>query len=371
MSAPHFAPIISLGVTIAIFYVYGKTLSVWIASKLRASDAARHRFAIVISLVEVLLIGGCIEAADLSEAIAGNIQPKTDWSLACLFPLVATFVISQRAMWFHDTSWRLENRTLAEELAQSKESTDLFVRLIERDNAIREADRLKGERLVSTPQSGNVRLVPLPSILKSFGLLQEVISYPSLVAGALEPLVSRVACPSEHGIATNPIIRATLFIRNKDRFQPIARYQGSKTFVGSEVSLKTLKRNVDAFKIDQVKHCLVVATAFEQDPQVVPNTVLANSDESCSFHFTYPEQSRHAQSIVCFPIRRDQHSATAAMVLAVDANVADVFSLDRKGTYGILCATLNARFQKAVVFEELLKCLAAWVESVKGEPKQQ
>lgn len=363
-------PPVAAAVSTFLFHVaFGAASSRWLADKIKVSDAARSRFAIVASAVEVIGIGACIEAADLSKAVTGEVQTGTAVALTLLFPMLELFVLSQKALWFHDLSWRTQNQQLKQSLQQSQETTDIFASLFEADDAARDTKKDALEKMLT--RLGDRRQsppLPLPMFLQNLSLAREVTTYPSVIAGTFQPLLNRVARPAIYQDGTKPSVRATLFHRVNERLVPIVRYANNRTTLGDELlTIPTLREQPNAFSLDRSRQCLLVAAALEPEPMVVPDTLQGDADDGCPFHFTHPDQRRYTRSIVCFPLRRDgQSSRFAAFVLAIDSNVPGLFSLERRGMYGILCASLSSRLRHAVILDEMFKCLSVWVELEKA-----
>ncbi len=337
----------------------------WCSDFLAVSDERRKRAAIWFSVVEILLIGACIEFADLSDLLKNQATTSTYICIAILFPLVTIFVLGQKSLWFHDAAWNAKNQELAKRLEESETTTDFLTHFIEASSTALELKSAKIQKaLGKNSDSESLSSISLPTTLQLLGLTKQLVAYPQTVATAFQP---RIAHFQSHKKKAR--VRVTIFRKKDGMFRPLVRFSDGR-IITEEDEVRSFKERPDAFKLEKIHECFVVASAYRDQPYILESTTNGHYDTSCPFNFLTSEQRDNTKSIVCFPIRfRGKENEIAPLVLCVDSNVEGFFSNDRKETYSILGSTMNKRFQYDANLDDLLKSLSLWVEQMKNGEK--
>lgn len=347
-------PVLSLIICVAVYFFVGRAAEEFCARLISESRDRKEKVAVLFSVLEFLAIGGCIEAADISEAFKNGPDGEATVCLVVLWPLVLTFVIGQRALWLNDSNTEVALQTSKTELRVSQATTDFLVSVLD---AISAAIKVKTEgiRRASDLQQGT----PLPSVLATLGVSGEAKAFALTTFNVFQTIALRQPNGTEPAI-----VRSTVFSREGDRLKPVYRYVSGQGET-SVSKLASMKKDANIFALSNVRDCLVVTAAYGDDPVFEPDTVAANADDDRSFHFLYRNQKEIVKSIVCIPLRTQHCGKVAKVVISLDSNISNFFSVDRQVTLKVMSDTLKSRFGYAMAMDDLLKSLAVWVEKQK------
>lgn len=342
----------------------------WIDETLSATRFGYERAYLLGTGTEVLIIGACIEAADLSAFADGSLDVGSlaaACALAVSFPM---FIFTQKILFYHQQRERERfEKTELKKLENKRQAAVIRARLADEQYLL--ADRMR-QFLTTLLESDNDKIAGrrevieerLKDNLSSTGTRHSAISDATFlkIAAPLGIEASRVTAIAQQVFeARRPRVggkrnrvRVALFERKADRFEVVASFDGQRTDV-----VRSPKSDSGRFSIDNMRGCLAVAAGFEYAAQIVEDAVKGDRETDCPFHYFGNRRQRAGiKSIVAIPVRFDgDTSECARYVLCADCTQPGYFDGDLTEEASFISDFTKHRLELASAMDDLYQCL--------------